>query len=513
MDQRIKLEFKGIVKNFPGQKALDGMNFTLREREIHALLGHNGAGKSTLIKIMAGLYEKDEGQIILDGQLVEIKNPHQADELGLSFIHQELGLVPNFNTLENLMLGLSYPLNGFGLIDWSATQEMIRPAVETMDFRFDLKRPVKELSISDQWLVSIGRALVKNSRILVLDEPTAALTKDEIDRLFETLRRLRETGTSIIYISHRLNEVFELADRATVMKAGAAVGTRLVKDLDENGLVEMMVGARIIQRTEACQDEARGEPILSVRNLRGGEPIRDVSFDVHGCEILGLAGLVGAKRTEIFKLVFGAQKKEGGRILIRGREVEISSPQEAIRHGLAMIPEDRREEGLIQDMPVSMNITLAHLSLNRLFKRLPLISPRQEYERTRLFTDMLDIQTTGPTQKVRFLSGGNQQKVVLSKWLCDRAQVYIFDEPTVGIDVGTKEQIYGLIRKLANKGAGVVVISSDFKELTRLSDRTLVVREGVIVGELSAEQNTEENILFLCYSDQAPGPSGTSGTA
>ncbi len=501
MEKAVVLELKGIIKDFPGQRALDGMDFTLHEGEIHALVGHNGAGKSTLIKIMAGLYEKNNGEIWLNGKQVDIQTPHHATDLGLSFIHQELGLVPNFNAVENLMLGLPYPRNKLGLIDWSSTQKMTQKVVEIMDLGFDLQQPVNELNVSDQWLVSIGRSLMKDSRILVLDEPTAALTKDEITRLFANLRRLRETGTSIIYISHRLHEIFELADRVTVMKAGKAVGCERVADLTEDDLVTMMVGAKI-SFEDTYEHEGRGDLVLSVRNLSDSEKIKNISFDVYAGEILGIAGLVGAKRTEIFKLVFGSKRKTSGEIFICGREVRITSPQDAIRNGIAMIPEDRRSEGLVQIMPVSMNITLAHLPLFRLIKRLPIISPSKEVDGAKGFVEKLTIQTTGPTQKVRFLSGGNQQKVVLSKWLCEKAQIYIFDEPTVGIDVGTKEEIYRIMRDLADEGIGIVVISSDFKELIRLSDRAIIIREGQIAGELVGDQITEENILFYCYSDQ-----------
>lgn len=501
MDRPIVLELKGIIKDFPGQRALDGMDFILREGEIHALVGHNGAGKSTLIKIMAGLYEKNDGEIWLDGNQIDIQTPHQAANLGLSFIHQELGLVSNFNTIENLMLGLPYPRNKLGLIDWSSTQKMTQKVVETIELGFDLRRPVKELNISDQWLVSIGRALMKDSRVLVLDEPTAALTKDEITRLFTNLRRLREAGTSIIYISHRLHEIFELADKVTVMKAGKAVGSVRVAELTEDDLITMMVGATV-NFEDVCEHEGRGDLVLSVRNLCYGEKIKNISFNVFAGEILGIAGLVGAKRTEIFELVFGAKKRTSGEILVRGRRVQIASPQDAIRNGIAMIPEDRRSDGLVQMMPVSMNITLPHLPLFRLIKRLPIISPSQEVDITKGFIKKFTIHTTGPAQKVRFLSGGNQQKVVLSKWLCEKAQIFIFDEPTVGIDVGTKEEIYRLMHELADEGVGVVVISSDFKELIRLSDRTIIIREGQIVGELVGDQITEENILYYCYSGQ-----------
>jgi len=451
---------------------------------------------------VAGLYERDGGEIWLDGERIEIQNPHQAIELGLSFIHQELGLVPNFNTIENLMLGFPYPRNRLGLIDWSSTTRQTEKVVATMKYGFNLQRPVKELSISDQWLVSIGRALMRDSKVLVLDEPTSALTKDEVDRLFSTLKRLRDGGTSIIYISHRLHEIFELADTVTVMKAGRALGSKTVDEIDEDSLIAMMVGKIPVHIESTCKHEVQREKVLSVERLCGGETVKEVSFDVYAGEILGIAGLVGAKRTEIFRTVFGAERKTGGDTLIRGQKVEISSPEDAIRHGIAMIPEDRRLEGLVQIMSVSMNITLSHLPICRLFNRLPIISPRREKQVASRFINALDIKTTGPSQKVKFLSGGNQQKVVLSKWLCERAQVFIFDEPTAGIDVGTKEEFYRLMRDLADEGAGVVVISSDFRELLRLSDRVLVVREGRIVSELSADQATEESILYSCYSGQ-----------
>lgn len=494
---------RGIVKDFPGQRALDRADFFLRHGEIHALVGHNGAGKSTLIKVLAGLYPKDGGEIWLDGQKVEIHNPSQAMSLGLSFIHQELGLVPAFNAIENLMLGLPYPRTRLGFIDWAATAKNAEQIAKKMRLSFDLRKPVKELSISEQWLISIGRALMRESKILVLDEPTSALTRDEVEKLFQTLRRLKESGASIIYISHRLQEIFELADAVTVMKDGKVVGTKSVKEVDEETVISMMIGKPVSNLKVKPKARDRGEVIFSVRNLSRQGVVENISFDLYANEVLGIAGLVGAKRTEIFRLIFGADKKDSGELFIRGQPVSINSPTEAISHGLAMIPEDRRSEGLIQNMPLAMNITLPHLPICRLFPSLSLMSPRKEKNIAKRFIADLQIRTTGPNQQVKFLSGGNQQKVVLSKWLCKKAQVFIFDEPTTGIDVETKEEIYKLMRSLADEGAGVIFISSDFSELVRASDRTLVIREGKVVAELPKEQISEEQLLYYCYAQEA----------
>jgi len=502
MEMRNKLEMRGIVKDFPGQRALDEMDFVLCEGEIHALVGQNGAGKSTLIKILAGLYSKDAGEILLDSERIEVQNPRHAQELGFSFIHQELGLIPAFNSIENLMLGLRYPRTNLHLIDWSTTAKQAKEIASSMELSFDLRKPVRELSVSDKWLISIAGALIRDASVFVLDEPTSALTRDEVKKLFRTLEKLKEVGVSIIYISHRLNEIFEVADRVTVMKDGRKVATDDVRKLDKNRVISLMTGGKLADINRNGIFHKRGEKVLSVNNLGRKGVVEDVSFDLYAGEILGIAGLVGARRTDIFRMIFGADSRDSGEIYIDGSLVSIRSPREAIKHGLAMIPEDRRGQGLVQNMSLAKNVTLPWLEICRFIKTLNLINPRKEQGVARDAIKHLQIHTTGPAQHVKFLSGGNQQKVVLSKWLCKKAKVFIFDEPTKGIDVGAKEEFYTIMRQLASEGAGVVFISSDFSELVKMSDRTLVVRDGKIVTELSDEQITEGNILYCCYSDE-----------
>lgn len=487
-----------IVKRFPGQTAVDQVTFDLRRGEIHALLGQNGAGKSTLIKILAGLYGKDEGDLVVDEQPVEVNSPAHARSLGIHAVHQELSLIPAFNAMENLMLGLPYPRR-FGLIDWKAARLRARRVAELMNFTFPLNTPVSRLGIGDRWMVNIARAVVQDAKVLILDEPTVALTHTETERLFNILRRLKQSGVGIIYVSHRLGEVRHLCDRATIMKDGRKVGTVDVAEVDEDRLITMIAGRELRelypeQRTEV----SRGEPVLEVRDLRGNG-VRNASFTLHAGEILGLAGLVGARRTELARMIFGADAKEAGEVRVSGRPVRLRAPADAMAAGIIMIPEDRWNQGLVLGMSIRANTTLAQLRPGRRWAGAGFLSAFRERQITRTLIRQLDIRPPFTECRVAALSGGNQQKVVLARWLHHGARVFLLDEPTSGVDVGAKADIYRQIRHLAAEGAAVLLISSDFHELLGLADRLLVMREGLLVTELAREQATEDRVLGICY--------------
>jgi ribose transport system ATP-binding protein len=492
------LEMKGIVKDFPGQRAVDNVDFSVQRGEIHALVGANGAGKSTLIKILAGLYSKDKGEIWFNGKKVDIRDAHQARLYGLSFVHQELCLVPYFNAIENFYLGLDYPKKSLGLIDWIEAEKNTKALVSQMGMKIDVKKPVSELSVADCWMITITRGVMLDAKLIILDEPTSALTKEEIDRLFSVIRLLREKDVSIVYISHRMKEVFELADRVTVMKAAKKVATVDIDDVNMESLVAMIAGTEL-KNLYPKEETEIADVVLSVRGLRRGKKVRDVSFDLRKGEILGLTGLIGAGRSEVARMIFGADRREAGEIILEGTPIKVRSPEEAIRHGLALIPEERRTQGLILPLSIKKNVSLANLRAFLWNRWLRLIDNARELNVVRNLVESLQLNFMSLEQSVNLLSGGNQQKVVLAKWLCSNAKVFIFDEPTRGIDVQAKTEFYRLMEGLANEGAGVIFISSELPEIVGIADRTLVMREGCLVGELSREKTTEEKILGFCY--------------
>jgi len=498
MEQGTVLEMRGIRKHFPGVVALDSVDFDLRKGEVHALVGENGAGKSTLIRILAGIYTRDTGEIIFNGRKVEISNPHDAQELGFSFIHQELNLVPFFNTFENVLLGLRYPRNRFGLISWESLHKRIAKIAKLVDIDFDLKKPVRELTASQRRMVMIAQALVRKAKVIVMDESTASLSRSEIEKLFSLIGNLKKQEVSIIHISHRLEEIFEIADRVTVMRDGKTVGTYFVKDADFSQLISLIVGKTLKEKFPK-ESIPIGEKIFSLRNLTRQGVIEDINFDLYGGEILGITGSLGSGKTELARTIFGIDRKDRGEIYSDGKRLEINSPWEAISHGIVLIPEERREQGLVVNMCLKENITLPSLRSYRLWKCLGVLSFQKEIEVTKKFIQVLSIHTTGFNQIVDYLSGGNQQKVVLAKWLACNSKIFIFDEPTRGIDVGSKTEIYKLISKLVQRNAGIILLSSELEEIMGICDRILILFEGRIIKELKTEETSLQEVLSYCY--------------
>jgi ABC-type sugar transport system ATPase subunit len=504
MNQGIVLEARGIVKDFSGQRALDGVDFDVRAGEVHALIGENGAGKSTLIKIIAGLFRADGGEILLDGKRVNITSPGESQELGLAFIHQDLNVVPHLSVAENIYLG-RYPKSAFGLVRVAKMAEMARTIPEAVPINADLRMPVGMLPLIEQWKTVINRALAMNSRIIFMDEPTTSLTHSEVEELFDSISHLKQKGKAIVYVSHRMEEVFRLADRVTVVKDAKNVGTASVSVLDSGKLYSMMLG-RELEDVFPEKAPPRGKVCLEARNLSRGNAVRDVSFQLREGEILGLAGLVGSGRTELVRLLFGADRKDGGDIFMGGERADIGSPADAIRKGIGLVPEQRHSQGLVLSMDVKQNITLA--SLKQLWKstKLPLLSRKKENDLAAKFVIATAVKTYGLGQPVSSLSGGNQQKVVLSRWLCAKSEVLILDEPTKGIDVGAKFALYGLITDLAREGKAIIMISSDLIEIVGLCHRILVLDQGRIKADLKREETDLASLLAMCLEKGPTGP-------
>lgn len=490
------LEVAGLTKVFAGQVALEGVDLRVYPGEVHALLGQNGAGKSTLIKILTGVYTKDAGTIRLAGQPVDIRDPHHARLLGISVVHQELSLVPGMNAMENLFLGLPVPRR-MGLIKWSELERRARKLLAEMDLKIDLTVPVRELSVAEQWMVAISRALVTEGKVLILDEPTAALTRHEVETLFRVIRSLTQRGVAVVYVSHRMNEVRTVGNRATVLKDGTKVADVTIQQIDTDKLIAMIAG-RSLDNQYPKQDVPIGAPLLEVKGLSRLPQVRNVTFTLRRGEILGLAGLAGAGRTETARIIFGADSPQAGQIMLEGQPLRIRTTGDAVKAGIALIPEERRTQGLIMARTVRENMTLASLPRFCSVRRLGLVSKTAEMSETERMVRELKVKGS-PDAVVRFLSGGNQQKVVIGRWLVKGARVFIFDEPTRGIDVSAKVEVYRLMQDLAAKGAGVLFISSDFPELIGIADRILVMCEGRVAGEISRQDASEEAILRLCY--------------
>jgi ribose transport system ATP-binding protein len=474
------LEVRGLRKTFPGVVALDNVDFDLRRGEVHALLGANGAGKSTLIKIIAGLHRADAGDIRIDGERVALRDTQTAKDLGISVIYQDLALAPNLSVAENLFLGREL-LTPLGLIDWRRTKAQAQQLLDRLRVDIATDAMVSSLSIAQRQLVEIARALGVDAKLLILDEPTASLSRGEADNLFALVRRLAQSGVGIIYVSHRLEEIAPLVDRVTVLRDGKSVGTYPVDQLDREKVVALITGHERVRAPQRGKREiAIGEPLLELRHLGRKEEFHDISLTLRRGEILVLTGLVGAGRTELMETVFGVRIADTGKIRVGGRPVTLSSPRDAIRSGIALIPEDRRGQGLVVVMPVFENITLASLAQ---FVRRGMLSLRRELQHARRMLKDLAIKTSSPFRPAGTLSGGNQQKLVVAKWLSTSADVFLLDEPTQGVDVGAKEEIYRLIRDIAASGKGVLVASSDLEEVLEIGHRILAIRQGRIVEE------------------------------
>jgi ribose transport system ATP-binding protein len=483
---------RDIGKSFPGVRALNGVTFDLRAGEVHALVGENGAGKSTLMKILAGAQPADSGQILIDGSVANIDSPRKAEELGVGMIYQEFNLVPALNAIDNIVLG-NEPARG-PFIDERAARERATAVFAELGITLPLNVETSRLSIAQQQMVEIAKVLSRRARIIVMDEPSAALTDREIDRLFEIIATLKARGAGIIYISHRLEELPRIADRITVLRDGQAIETRAIGDFPPDEIVRAMVGRRLESHFPDLPPVPVDAPVmLSVRDLSNPPMVKGVSFDVRRGEIVGLAGLVGAGRTEIVRAIAGADIAKNGEVSVQGKVLHVHSPSDGIAAGLAFITEDRKAQGLILGMTVRENTTLAHL--DQFVNRERFIDRGKEEAATERFIDELGIRTPSSEQIVGNLSGGNQQKVVLAKWLLGDAHVFLFDEPTRGIDIGAKAEIYGLMVNLAQNGAAIVMVSSELPEVLGMSHRILVVRDGRIVREFARADATPDGVI------------------
>ena len=484
------LEMRHIRKTFPGVVALDDVDFELRRGEVHILLGENGAGKSTLMKILSGAYQKSAGQIVFDGVEVDIKNPKHAQTLGISTIYQEFDLIPHLSVGENIFLGRE-PGRLPGLIDQRAIFQAATRSLNGLGLNLDPRKLIKELKVAEQQMVEVAKALSLDARILIMDEPTAALTEHEIKELFATIRSLRDKGVSIVYISHRIEELFEIGDRVTVLRDGRTVGTYDVRGMNKSELIRLMVNREL---TELFPKERAksGPEVLRIEGLSTKSGLKDISFSLHKGEVLGISGLMGAGRTELARAIFGLEKIASGTIYINGAPQRIGSPRRAINSGVGFLTEDRKAQGLVLPLSVEENLCLASVDK---FSRWGIMDARAEQQAADRYVKDLRIKTPSLNQKVVYLSGGNQQKVVLGKWLCCESEVFIFDEPTRGVDVGAKAEIYQLMNRLTASGVAIIMISSEMLEVLGMSDRILVMRGGRITGEFSAAEATQERVL------------------
>jgi ribose transport system ATP-binding protein len=486
------LRLVGISKSFPGVRALNNVHLEVKKGEVHALLGENGAGKSTLMKILSGAYSNDKGEIYWLGKKVDIRKPKDAEELGIGIIYQEFNLVPGLSIAENVFLGREpFRNQALHLIDWKEMHRATRELLAEVHLDLDPGRPILGLGVAHQQMIEIAKALSLNAQLLIMDEPTSALTGTEIDQLYTVIRKLKEKGKSVVFISHHLDEVFAICDRGTVLRDGEYIATVDLQKTTYDQLINLMVGRSLDQQYPKIITE-RGHEALRVEGVSRKGVLKDISFSAYTGEILGIAGLVGAGRTELVRAIFGADKLDSGRVFVEGKQVKLDSPRSAIRAGMGLLPEDRKYQGLILKLSVSHNISMA--SLYKLEKN-GLLQLKVEKIRTQDFIQKLRISTPSENQLVQNLSGGNQQKVVLAKWLASQSQVLIFDEPTRGIDVGAKVEVYNLMNSLAQNGVAVIMVSSEMPELLGMSDRILVVYKGTLAGEFTRSEATQEKIL------------------
>ena len=483
------ISMRGISKAFGGVQALNNVEFDVRAGEVHALFGENGAGKSTLIKIITGVHQPDSGEILLDGKPAQFANPREAQVAAIAAIYQEPNLFPDLDIAENIFVGRQP--KKLGRVDWAQMYKDAENLLQSLGLTLDVRTKARSLSVAHQQMVEIARALSLDAKLLIMDEPTSSLTLSEVDDLFAIIRQLKEQGTALVFISHRLEELFALADRVTILRDGNYIGTRQIDSVTRDELIQMMVG-RPLDSLYPKEAVAIGDVVLEVKALTLPGQFKNVSFEVRTGEILGVYGLVGAGRTEIAHAIFGIKKAASGQIIIDGQPVTIQSPRQAMELGIAYVPEDRQAHGLILPMTIANNITLSILSQ---FATATWIHDKRETTAAQKLAQQLRVKAAGVWQKAQELSGGNQQKVVLSKWLATKPRVLILDEPTRGIDVGAKSEVHHLLSQLASEGVAIVMISSEMPEVLGMSDRILVIREGQLGGQFQRKDATQEKLM------------------
>ncbi|MBE6957421.1 MAG: sugar ABC transporter ATP-binding protein [Ruminococcaceae bacterium] len=487
------LRMQGIQKYFSGVHALKGVDFDLRAGEVHALMGENGAGKSTLIKVLCGIYKRDGGTVEYLGQPVEFNHIAESQNAGISVIHQELNMMNDLTVAQNIFIGRESMAGG--LINDGEMEQRSQELFDHLGVKIDPGVKLSSLTVGKQQMVEIAKAISRDCKLLVLDEPTAALTQPEVEELFKIMRELQEKGIGMIYISHRMDEINRISDRVTVMRDGEYVGTVNTAEVTKDDIVKMMVGRVIMGEQKAASNcPADAEVILEVRNLRAGKEVRDASFTLRRGEILGFAGLMGAGRTEVARVLYGADPKQGGEIYLHGKKVKIRTPKQAVRRGICYLSEDRKRYGLMLDKSVTENSVIASVDN---FTAAGIIRDGKMRVESQKYNDMLRTKTPSMEQLLKNLSGGNQQKVIIARWLMKNADIFIFDEPTRGIDVGAKSEIYALMEELVKQGKSIIMISSELPEVLRMSDRVVVMCEGRVTGELDISQATQENIMQL----------------
>lgn len=490
----VLVEIKDVSKHFPGVKALDHVSLSIRRGEVHALSGENGAGKSTLIKILTGVYTYDEGSIVFDGSPVAFKSTNESQKAGIGSVYQELNMIPYLSVAENIYIG-DYPMGKTG-IDWKELYENAQKQLDSLNIDVDAKKQLNELSTAQQQMVSIVRAVSRDCKLIILDEPTSSLDTKEVKTLFSLVRQLKEKGVAFIFITHRMEEIYQICDRITVLKDGHFIGTYQAEDLNQYQLVTLMVGREITQQRKQTyfSPEKDQNYVVEVRNLAKKPKVKDVSFGISRGEIVGLAGLLGSGRTEVAEMLFGSEMPDAGEILYEGILQKNISPTKAVRAGLAFCTENRRLDGIVPNMSVKNNIVLACM---KQISRLGFVISRKRLALVNRYIEELRIKTPTPEQRIRNLSGGNQQKALLARWMATNPKLIILDEPTRGIDVGAKQEVERLVQQIASQGIGVLLISSEIPELVRNCDRVIVLREGEQVGELAGAQISEEAIMQI----------------
>ena len=500
MPERL-IVIEGLNKSFPGVHALKDARFDLFSGEVHALVGENGAGKSTMMKVVAGVYRKDSGSVLYRGEPVDIHSPKQAQKLGINIIHQELNLMNHLTAAQNIFIGREPRKALPFLLDERELNRKTQALFDRLNLKLDPTTKLGEMSVAKQQMVEISKALSFEAKVLIMDEPTAALNDEEIEDLFDIIRQLKSEGVGVVYISHRMDELKKISDRVTVMRDGCYVDTLPTEGTSIDTIIGLMVGRTLFESVDAHKDTSASPVALEVKGLNRGRTIRDVSFKVRQGEILGLAGLMGAGRTEVARAVFGADPLDSGEIFVLGAKARIKSPSDAVRHGIGYLSEDRKRFGLATGLDVETNVVLA--TMRNFMNRLGVVRQKATRSTADKYVAMLNIKTPSLGQKVKFLSGGNQQKVVVAKWLVRDCGILFFDEPTRGIDVGAKHEIYKLLNDLAEQGKAIVMISSELPEIMRMSHRIIVMCEGRVTGELSAVDATQEAVMQLATQREA----------